>query len=168
MQKIWTEEEKGRYAAALELARRKHAGQFRIGGEAYSTHPQAVAELVCGWGYGIDCQIAALFHDLLEDTDATEEEILEIGGEQVLEAVQALTKRDGYRMEEYVAGIRINPMAKIVKAADRLHNLRCATAADEMFRKRYIQETRAWYMDFSPEIPEAVEILAESLKKEGI
>ena len=168
MQNMWTEEEKRRYAAALELAQRKHAGQFRIGGEAYITHPRAVAELVRGWGYGIDCQIAALFHDLLEDTDAAETDITELGGRQVLEAVLALTKRAGCRMEEYVAGIRANPMAKIVKAADRLHNLRCAAAADEAFRKRYIQETRAWYMDFSPEIPGAVEMLEASLRKNGI
>lgn len=47
------------------------------------------------------------FHDLLEDTDATEEEIAQIGGPEVLAAVKALTKQPGYVMTDYVAGVRI-------------------------------------------------------------
>ena len=54
---------------ALTLAAEKHNGQFRIGGQPYITHPVAVAQLVRDRGYGADYQIAALFHDLLEDTD---------------------------------------------------------------------------------------------------
>ena len=64
-----------RYEAALAFATRKHAGQKRIGGDDYITHPVAVAEMVRAWGYPVSYQITALFHDLLEDTDATEEQI---------------------------------------------------------------------------------------------
>lgn len=110
-----------------------------------------------------DYQIAGLFHDLLEDTDATAEEILTLGGEQVLEAVKRLTKQKGYVMADYVAGIRENPMAMAVKGADRLHNLRCAIVADEDFKRRYVLETLDWYMDFHPEIPAAVKALAQSM-----
>ena len=80
-----TDEE--RYDNALRFAAEKHKGQFRIGGAEYITHPMAVAEIVRQNGYGIDVQIAALFHDLLEDTDATENEILALSNENVLEAV---------------------------------------------------------------------------------
>ena len=89
-----TDEE--RYDNALRFAAEKHKGQFRIGGDEYITHPMAVAEIVRQNGYGIDVQIAALFHDLLEDTDATESEILKFGNEEILKAVKLLTKQKGY------------------------------------------------------------------------
>ena len=154
-----------RYDNALRFAAEKHKGQFRIGGAEYITHPMAVAEIVKRQGYGIDVQIAALFHDLLEDTDATENEILALSNENVLEAVKLLTKQKGYVMESYVSAIRKNEMAFSVKGADRLHNLRCAFACDEDFKRRYILETVDWYLDFSPEIPKAVKKLAQSLDK---
>ncbi|MDD7429084.1 MAG: HD domain-containing protein [Oscillospiraceae bacterium] len=152
-----------RYAAAYEYAARKHEGQYRKGGEPYITHPAAAAEILRSLGYNEDYQITALFHDLLEDTDAAEQEIEAIGGKDVLKAVKLLTKQKGYVMSEYVAGIKSDPMAYSVKAADRLHNLRSAVCADESFRRRYIVETLEWYMDFSPEIPEAVKKLNETL-----
>lgn len=158
-----TDEE--RYDNALRFAAEKHKGQFRIGGAEYITHPMAVAEIVRQNGYGIDVQIAALFHDLLEDTDATENEILALSNENVLEAVKLLTKQKGYVMESYVSAIRKNEMAFSVKGADRLHNLRCAFECDEDFKRRYILETVDWYLDFSPEIPKAVKKLAQSLDK---
>ena len=156
-----TDEE--RYDNALRFAAEKHKGQFRIGGAEYITHPMAVAEIVKRQGYGIDVQITALFHDLLEDTDATESEILKFGNEEILKAVKLLTKQKGYDMAEYVAGIRQNEMAFAVKAADRLHNLRCALVTDTEFKRKYIFETVDWYLNFSPEIPKAVKKLAESL-----
>jgi (p)ppGpp synthase/HD superfamily hydrolase len=152
-----------RFKEALNYASKHHAGQTRIGGEHYVTHPMAVAEMLRNQGYGTDYQIAGLFHDLLEDTDATEEMIELIGGHKVLEAVKLLTKEEGYSMHHYISRIKANPIAFAVKAADRLHNLRCALAADEKFKKKYIKETEDWYMDFSKEIPEAVEVLKESL-----
>ena len=156
-------DEKERYQKAEAFATEKHKGQFRIGGEPYIMHPLAVAEIVRNQGYGMDYQITALFHDLLEDTDATEEEIFDLGGAQVLEAVRLLTKQEGYVMAEYVAGIRTNPIAFVVKAADRLHNLRTAFCTDEAFRRAYVLETRQWYMDFSDEIKEAAEKLAKTV-----
>ena len=152
-----------RYEKALSFATQKHKGQYRVGGAEYITHPMAVAEIVREKGKNIDCQIAALFHDLLEDTDATESEILAYGNEGILKAVKLLTKQKGYDMAEYVAGIRQNEIAFAVKAADRLHNLRCALVTDTEFKRKYIFETVDWYLNFSPEIPKAVKKLAESL-----
>ena len=156
-----TEEE--RYEKALRFAKEKHKGQFRIGGDEYITHPMAVAEIVKRQGYGIDVQITALFHDLLEDTDAKESEILKFGNEEILKAVKLLTKQKGYNMAEYVAGIRQNETAFAVKAVDRLHNLKCALVTDTEFKRKYIFETVDWNLNFSTEIPKAVKTLAESL-----
>ena len=150
---------------ALEYATDKHKGQKRIGGDDYITHPMAVCEIVKEQGLDENYQIAALFHDLLEDTDATEEEILGYGGADVLEAVKLLTKYKGYVMAEYIAAIKNNPIAFAVKTADRLHNLQCALVAHEEFKRKYVLETVDWYMDFSSEIRKAVKKLAESLEK---
>ena len=152
-----------RVRLALEFATDKHKGQKRIGGDDYITHPVAVYEMVKKQGYGEDYQITALFHDLLEDTDATESEILGYGNQNVLTAVKLLTKGKGYDMKSYIENIKNNPIAFAVKTADRLHNLQCAVVADEKFRKRYVSETLEWYLDFSIDIKEAVKKLAESL-----
>lgn len=152
-----------RLNAALKYAAQKHNGQFRKGGLPYITHPSNVAELLRHKGYDIDYQITGLFHDLLEDTDASEEEIEKIGGSQVLTAVKLLTKHEGYIMADYVSAIKENPIAKAVKAADRLDNLRSAVVTDQNFKRRYILESIDWYMDFDPEIPIAVRELADTL-----
>lgn len=154
-----------RYEQALRFASDKHKGQYRIGGDEYITHPLAVAEIVRQKKFGIDTQITALFHDLLEDTDAKEEEILFYGNEKILKAVKLLTKQKGYVMSDYVAAIRENEMAFAVKGADRLHNLRCALVCEPDFKRRYIFETVDWYLDFLPEIPGAVKQLAKSLDR---
>ena len=153
-----------RYTRALAYASAKHAGQTRIGGNPYITHPIAVAGIVRDWGYGAPYQLAALFHDLLEDTDASEQQIVRLGGKRVLQAVKCLTKTPGYRMDTYIGGIRNNRIARVVKAADRLHNLRCAHVANDAFKRKYIKESMEWYLDFSPEILPAVKQLEDSLQ----
>ena len=149
---------------ALEFAKAKHKGQKRIGGDDYITHPIAVCDIVKRQGLDENYQIAALFHDLLEDTDSTEEEILKYGNREILEAVILLTKKKGYDMSEYIGAIKQNPIAYAVKAADRLHNLQCAIVTNEEFKRKYILETVDWYMDFSADIRKAVKRLAESLE----
>ena len=150
---------------ALDFASQKHKGQKRIGGSDYITHPIAVWEMLKEQGYDEDYQITALFHDLLEDTDATENEIVEYGNQDVLIAVKLLTKEKGYDMKSYIDGIKNNPIAFAVKSADRLHNLQCALVASVEFKRKYILETVNWYLDFSKEIKIAVKTLAESLDK---
>ena len=152
-----------RVRKALDFATEKHKGQKRIGGDDYITHPVAVCEIVKDKGYGEDYQIAALFHDLLEDTNATEEEILSLGNPEILTAVKLLTKQKGYDMQEYIGAIKSNEIAFVVKGADRLHNLQCALVTDVEFKRKYILETVDWYLGFSPEIKQAVKRLAESL-----
>ncbi len=152
------------YVRAIAFATEKHAGQVRMGGMPYIVHPVAVADIVNRWGYGRDYVITAFFHDLLEDTDATEEEIEAIGGPAVLEAVKLLSKQKGYVMADYIAGIKQNDIARVVKAADRLHNLRCAVLAPEDFKRRYVLETIDWYLDFSPQIAPALRDLTKTME----
>ena len=154
-----------KYAKAIEFATKKHHGQFRKEGIPYISHPIAVAERLKAQGFDEEYQIAGLFHDLLEDTDASEEEIITLGGKNVLEAVKLLTKKDGYIMEEYIRGIKTNPIAFAVKAADRLHNLKCAVHADEKFRRKYIDESLRWYTDFDEEILPAIKALEKTLSE---
>lgn len=157
---------------ALAFAREKHQGQTRHGGEEYITHPIAVAEILYKKGMPDEYILAALFHDLLEDTDATEDEIIALGGEDVLEAVKLVTKAPGYSMKDYMDGIEKSPLAREVKAADRLHNLICARESKEDFKLRYLKDSIDWYLELSPEIPQAANALygtlssPESLPKE--
>jgi (p)ppGpp synthase/HD superfamily hydrolase len=152
-----------RVSLALAFSKEKHVGQKRIGGDDYISHPIAVCEMIKAQGFGEDYQITALFHDLLEDTDATEEEILRYGNEKILTAVKLLTKSKGYAMKEYVSAIKTNEIAFAMKASDRLHNLQCALVTDDEFKRKYILETLDWYLDFSPEIKHAVKKVAESM-----
>lgn len=153
------------YDKALAYATKKHSGQMRKGGQPYITHPIAVSDYVKQQGYGIDYQIAGLFHDLLEDTDATTDEILALSNDRVLTAVKLLTKTDGYVMAEYVGAIKQNEIARVVKNADRLHNLQSAYCTSEEFKRKYVLETVDWYLDFSKEIKVAVKELAQSMEK---
>ncbi len=152
-----------RFYAALEFACKKHKGQIRKGGSPYISHPIAVSQIVCEEGHPIDWQITALFHDLLEDTDATEEEILRLGNPEILTAVKLLTKEKPYDMSVYVGQIKANEMAKAVKCADRLHNLRCAVCTSDDFKRKYILESIDWYLDLSPRIVGAVKELAATM-----
>lgn len=148
---------------ALEYARSKHMGQKRKDGSPYIEHPIAVAEYLMDNGITAEEYIiTALFHDLLEDTSATEDDILRIGGEDVLEAVKLLTKREGVSGDAYIKGILGNDIAKAVKNADRIHNLREALTAAPDFVERYLKNTKEHYLGlFSEELDEAYEQLRE-------
>ena len=145
---------------ALEFTKQKHEGQLRKNGSPYYHHPLAVSNRLKEKGYGIDYQMAGLFHDLLEDTDAMEEEILELSNEIVLEAVKLVTKSERVPESEYIAKILENPIAKAVKNEDRIHNLEEALHGDPAFVKRYLEDTRRFYVGrFSTELDEMYERL---------
>jgi guanosine-3',5'-bis(diphosphate) 3'-pyrophosphohydrolase len=144
---------------AILYAMKKHEGQKRIGGEPYITHPIAVAMMLEQKGFDKDYILAGLFHDLLEDTDATEEEILFYSNERVLKAVKVLTKIKGEEMKTYMQRVLQEHITKMVKLADRLHNLQSAKVASEKFRRRYIKETEEYYLDLAKGTPFEAEII---------
>ena len=152
-----------------EYVKNKHAGQKRKQGTPYYLHPYEVANMLKEKGYDVNYQVAGLLHDTLEDTDATKEEILKISNLDVLETVILLTKEKGYKMEDYYNRIMNNDMAKMVKLADRLHNLKESTMTNIFFKKKYIKETEKWYLkmaeetSFEEDINNALQNLIDSL-----
>lgn len=134
---------------AIEFMKQKHRGQKRKQGTPYHTHPLAVAKLLKDKGFPIEYQIAGLFHDLIEDTDSTYEEIISFSNEEVLEAVRLVSKEAGYVMAEYIGNIKQNDMARMVKLADRIHNLSESSMANRKFQAKYIKETQDWYVDLA-------------------
>ena len=127
----------------------KHKGQLRKHGTEYYTHPFAVSEILKNKGFDIDYQITGLFHDLLEDTSATYEEILNLSNEKVAIATKLVTKEKDYNMDDYINRIKNNDIAHMVKLADRIHNLSEAEYADKSFRDEYIKESEEYYVDLA-------------------
>lgn len=137
----------------LDFIKNKHEGQTRIQGTPYYLHSMEVANILADKGYDEVYQIVGLCHDLLEDTDTTYEEIQKLTTKEIADAVQLLTKEKGYDMTNYINNIKGNELAKMVKLADRLHNLREAHVASETFIQKYIKETKDWYVELAFNTP---------------
>ena len=152
----------------VDYIKEKHKGQYRKQGTEYYTHPVAVANILKEKGFNTYYQITGLFHDLLEDTDTTYEELVKISNEDIANVIVLVTKEDNYNMDNYMKRIKNNDMAHMVKLADRLHNLIEAVYADNKFKDKYIKETENYYLDlakdtlFQEDINNALEILRGS------
>ena len=86
-QLIYTKEHQQKISEVLDFATKKHEGQRRVSGEPYITHPIAVANILLDLGMDYSSVCAALLHDVLEDTDTTEEELRERFGDTITELV---------------------------------------------------------------------------------
>lgn len=137
------------YRECVEFIKEKHKDQKRIQGTPYYLHPVEVSNILNKKGFSQDYQIAGLFHDLLEDTNTTYEEILRISNPEIAEAVRLVTKENGYIMSEYIERIKQNDMARMVKLADRIHNLSETHLASAKFKEKYIKETEEWFIDLA-------------------
>lgn len=105
--------------AAIALATKAHAGAVDKGGRPYIEHPLRVMDRVSG----VPAKMAAVLHDVLEDTDVTAADLLALGcPPEVVAAVEALSKRDGESYEAFVARAARDPIARQVKRADLLDN----------------------------------------------
>lgn len=138
---------------AIVFASLKHAGQKRKDGSPYIYHPLHVAEMLKNSGYGINYQIAGILHDVLEDTDATEQEVA-VFGDDVLNAVRLVTRPDGMDELLYVDNILKDPIATAVKNADKIHNLQEAVFSGPMdgkskkacrFARMYVKKADKYY-----------------------
>lgn len=132
-----------------QWVKEKHAGQTRKHGTPYYLHPFAVCNMLEEKGFGLEYQAAALFHDLIEDTDVTYEDIVKKTNKEIAEIVKLLTKEPRYEMKEYIARIKENEIARIVKLADRIHNLTESIFAPISFRIKYVEETKQYFLKLS-------------------
>jgi GTP diphosphokinase / guanosine-3',5'-bis(diphosphate) 3'-diphosphatase len=137
---------------AYHYAKMMHEGQQRKSGEAYITHPVAVATELATLGLGTPTLIAALLHDTVEDTPATLDEVREGFGEEVVHLVDGVTKLDRIQVEskqqQQAETLRkmVIAMAKdirvlVIKLADRLHNMETIRFMPRDKQKRIAQET---------------------------
>jgi len=127
------------FETAIDFATKAHTGQKRASGEAYITHPLAVADTLVSWGMDIDSVIAGVLHDTVEDTNTTLVDIENLFGHSVAILVDGVTKfskaRSGMKdISSYLPKTKDN-LSKlliavgqdirviIIKLADRLHNL---------------------------------------------
>ncbi len=125
----------GRIRAAYSMARLAHSGQLRKDGSPYVTHCVAAADISVDMGLDEDSIVAALLHDVIEDTELTHHDIARQFGEPVANIVEGVTKltRVQYtsKEDEQMENLRkmLMAMAKdirviLIKIADRLHNMR--------------------------------------------
>jgi len=120
---------------ALRIAVEAHKDQTRKGdGSPYINHPLMVAFKLQKYNFPDEVIAAALTHDVLEDTDYTEEKLREELGDEVLEIVKAVTNDDSLvweeKKKEYIESVRRGPQgAKAVCIADKIHNLESLLAA---------------------------------------
>jgi guanosine-3',5'-bis(diphosphate) 3'-pyrophosphohydrolase len=105
---------------AIILAADRHRGQRDKGDEPYILHPLRVALRL-----RTDHErLAAVLHDVVEDTGVTADDLRERGlDEAVVAAIEALTKRDGENYATFIERVAANPIARTVKLADRLAQL---------------------------------------------
>ena len=120
---------------AYNYAVQKHGDQKRNSGEPYIIHPLQVAYVLADMGLDEQTIAAALLHDVVEDTDATHEDIVKEFGEEVAEMVDGVTKLSNIQFasieESQVENYRKMFLAMgkdirviLIKLADRLHNMR--------------------------------------------
>jgi HD domain len=114
---------------AYEIAERGHRGQRRLSGDAYITHPLAVAQILASVGAGPAALSAALLHDLPEDTGCTVAQLrIDVGAEvaSLVDRVDRLDKAHYSSMSDAVDAIRAvdDDRVVLIKLADRLHNMR--------------------------------------------
>jgi len=145
-----------RVADAYRFSEAAHAGQIRQSGDPYISHPIAVAEILASWHLDAQALIAALLHDVTEDTAITPAEISSTFGKPVAELVDGVSKLDKIEFQSAAEAQAENfrkmllAMARdvrviLIKLADRLHNMRTLGAVPLHKRKRVARETMDIY-----------------------
>ena len=134
------------------LADKAHEGQFRASGEPYIMHPLAVAEILAHLQIDHITLIAALLHDVVEDTEYTKEDIEKLFGAEVAFLVDGVTKlnqfqyetKEDRQMENYrkmILAMAKDVRVVVIKLGDRLHNMRTLKHMRSDKQKRIAKET---------------------------
>jgi GTP pyrophosphokinase len=147
-----TEADIKRVREAYRFSDSSHLGQFRTSGEPYISHPIAVAEICAGWRLDAESLMAALLHDVMEDSGVGKQQMVERFGPNVAELVDGLSKLDkvefASREQAQAESFRkmLLAMARdvrviLIKLADRLHNMRTLGAVERSKQRRIAAET---------------------------
>lgn len=141
---------------AYFYAEQAHTGQFRRSGEAYITHPLAVANILASVNMDYQSLMAAMLHDVIEDTGISKKAISEQFGDPVADLVDGVSKLAKIEYESQIEKQAQNfqkmamAMAKdlrviIVKLSDRLHNMRTLGSMPPDKKRRIAKETLEIY-----------------------
>lgn len=151
-----TQEQVSEITYAYLMAAEAHEGQQRSSGEPYISHPLEVARILAAMHMDHQSIIAAMLHDVIEDTDLDKITIAENFGDEVAELVDGVSKLDQIKFESRVEAQAENlrkmmlAMARdirviLIKLADRLHNMRTLDALPIEKQRRIAKETLEIY-----------------------
>ena len=156
IQNYLPEDQIKRLRQAYLVARDAHEGQTRSSGEPYITHPVAVACILAEMKLDYETLMAALLHDVIEDTPATYQDMEQLFGKSVAELVEGVSKLDKLKFrdkkEAQAENFRKMIMAMVqdirvilIKLADRTHNMRTLGSLRPDKRRRIARETLEIY-----------------------
>ncbi|HCA77372.1 MAG TPA: guanosine-3',5'-bis(diphosphate) 3'-diphosphatase [Alteromonas sp.] len=141
---------------AFVLAHEAHDGQMRSSGDPYITHPVAVTSILADMHLDHETLMAALLHDVIEDTHYSQEDLAEAFGDTVADLVEGVSKLDkiafSSKQEAQAENFRKMMMAMVqdirvilIKLADRTHNMRTLGSLRPDKRRRIALETLEIY-----------------------
>ena len=156
MQRYLAAEQVDQVMRAYEFAAKAHEGQQRYSGEPYISHPVAVATILAELKLDAQTLMAALLHDVIEDTGVPKDHIASLFGAEVAELVDGVSKLDKIefrsRAEAQAESFRKMLLAMVgdirvilVKLADRTHNMRTLWIMPPEKRRRIARETLEIY-----------------------
>ncbi|MBE0627965.1 MAG: bifunctional (p)ppGpp synthetase/guanosine-3',5'-bis(diphosphate) 3'-pyrophosphohydrolase [Burkholderiales bacterium] len=141
-----------RIEEAYQFSGKAHEGQYRDSGEPYISHPLAVAGILAEWHLDPQALMAALLHDVMEDTKVSKAEISRRFGKPVAELVDGLSKlakiefqsqqdAQAENFRKMLLAMARDVRVILIKLADRLHNMRTLGAVPPAKRRRVARET---------------------------
>lgn len=159
MEKILTSDKQydtSKIISAYQFAAKAHEGQLRSSGQPYIIHPLAVAELLLELGMDTDTICAALLHDVVEDTPATDAQVRALFGRDVANLVDGVTKltqipvfRQDQKKAENILKMLLamdeDVRVMIIKLCDRMHNMRTLQYRPEHKQQQQAYETMNVY-----------------------